>query len=241
VPLQQQFEVASIRPSGGNHVNGFRIHPGGRIVATGCRLQYLIMLAFNLQYYQVVGGPKWVDWSGDVGFDIQAIAPADSQPTAPESTNNPDTPNEEMRQMLQSLLIDRFHLKYHRVTKDGPVFLLVKGNKNPKLQAPKDAKAGAWAGAIGGGYPTPEGLQGINISMTQFAARLSDWMKRPVLDQTGIQGSYDFEYNTGISDSDAETIPSILLSIKALGLNLKPSKGPVETLVIDHVEMPTQN
>jgi uncharacterized protein (TIGR03435 family) len=120
---------------------------------------------------------------------------------------------------------------------------LTRKNKALKLQTPKDKNAYSWAGGIGGGHPDISGLRGTNVSMPQLAIRISSWLKRPVLDQTGLKESYDFEYRTGIDDDDpnADLVSSILTSLKGIGLNLKPTTGPVDTIRVDHVEQPSPN
>ena len=137
--------------------------------------------------------------------------------------------------MLQALLIDRFQLKFHRESKEGPVYTLTKGNNALKLQAPKDKEDYSWAG--GGG----SGVRGINISMAQLADRMGDWLGRLVLDQTGIQGAYDFEYQTENEGPSVDSVSSIIQSLRELGLNLKAGKAPVESIIIDHVEKPSAN
>jgi uncharacterized protein (TIGR03435 family) len=234
-----QFEVASVRPSGPNQreINGLYTYPGGRVVARGATLGYLLMEAFNLRRYQISGGPKWID---DERYEIQAKPPESS----PSSNSNPVTskspPNDEQRQMLESLLIDRFQLKFHRTTKEGTVFILARGNKALKLQPPKDTKAFSWAGAVTGGWFFG-GIRGENISMPQLATRLSHFLGSPVLDQTGIPGSFDFEYQTGEENNDADIPGFLLTAMKEIGLKLSSGKGPVETIVIDSADKPTEN
>jgi uncharacterized protein (TIGR03435 family) len=144
--------------------------------------------------------------------------------------------------MLQSLLADRFQLKFHREIKEGSVYILSKGGGQLKLTPPKDKSAFSWAGGISGGW-FGGGIRGENISMPQLAARLSRFLKKTVLDQTGLEGSFDFEYRLGGDDKENDAdIPSFLLtSMKGIGLMLKPGHGPVETIVIDHVEKPSAN
>jgi uncharacterized protein (TIGR03435 family) len=143
--------------------------------------------------------------------------------------------------MLQTLLIDRFQLKFHRETKEGPVYLLVRGKKELKLQNAKNRDDFPWAGSAAGGAPFAQGIAGTNISMAQLATRLSRPLGRPVLDQTGIEGPYDFKSDYASDDPDSDVISSILTSVQALGLKLESSKGPVETIVIDHAEKPSGN
>ena len=175
-------------------------------------------------------------------FDIEAKPPASSK-SSKANPANPKTPlNEEQRQMLQSLLADRFQLRFHRETREGPVYLLVRGNRELKLREPKNKDEYSWAGSVAGGAISGDGLAGINISMAQLAARLSGYMGRPVLDQTGLQGSFDFKYEYLSDNPDyVHVIPSILTSIEGIGLKLKASTGPVETIVIDHTERPLTN
>jgi uncharacterized protein (TIGR03435 family) len=143
--------------------------------------------------------------------------------------------------MLQTLLADRFKLKFHRETKEGPVYLLVKGNKELKLQDAKNKDDYPWAGSIAGGGIAGDGLAGINISMPLLATRLSWYLRRPVLDRTGLTGSYDFKFEYASDDPRAERIASIFASVQGIGLKLEAAKGPVETVVIDYAEKPSAN
>jgi uncharacterized protein (TIGR03435 family) len=151
-------------------------------------------------------------------------------------------PNGEQRKMLQSLLVERFGLKFHRGTKEGDVYVLEKGDKPLKLKAPKDDHAFSWAGGVeGGGVYDGAGMAGTNISMAQLTMRLSGFLHRTVLDQTAISGAYDFEFRTGNADADADVTAAIFASMQGIGLRLKAAKGPVETIVVDHVERPSEN
>jgi len=240
-PSLPQFEAASIRPSNGNELNGYRIYPGGRVEGKGCRLQFLLMLAFNVERFQVVGGPGWTDIGGaGEGFDIQAVPPADSASIHLNPAFAKDPPTDEERRMLLALLLDRFQLKFHIESSEGQVYLLQRGKGDLKLLPPKDKTAYPWAGPISGGWVTG-GIHGQNISMAQLAEYLSRRTERPVLDQTGLQGSFDFEYRNNDEQNDADITGFLLTAMKAIGLELKSSKAPVETVVIDHVEKPSPN
>jgi uncharacterized protein (TIGR03435 family) len=237
-----EFEVASIRPTDPSRGewNGLYTYPGGRIVCKGCTVQYLIMSAFDVQQFQISGGPDWIGVDRGDRFEIEA-KPSDSSPS---TQSNPSIsklpPSEEQRQMLLSMLIDRFQLKFHRTTKEGPVYILTKGEKELRLQPPKEKNDFPWAGGITGGW-LGGGIRGQNISMAQLAVRLSRFFERPVLDRTGLQGSYDFEYRTGTDDNDADIPGFLIQSMKEIGLKLASGKGPVDTIVIDHAEKPSAN
>ena len=235
-----QFEVASVKPStpATGELGGVHTYPGGRVAFRGCTLQYLIEQAFDLQPFQVSGGPGWMQAER---YDIDAKPPASSTSGKSMPANTKTPPNEEQRQMLQSLLVERFGLKYHRETREGPVYLLLKGNKASKLVDSKDKNAYPWAGGIRGGMITGDGLAGINESMQDLAKRLSPYLGRPVLDRTGISGSFDFRSEYSSDDVRPDVIAMILASVQDLGLKLAASKGPVDALVIEHAERPSAN
>jgi uncharacterized protein (TIGR03435 family) len=237
-----EFEVASVHRSSPKQflLNGFDTYPGGRIVARGSRVEYLIMVAFNVQEYQIAGAPVWASLVTGDAFDIEA-KPSDSSVSAhwnPAYTRLP--PGDEERQMLQSLLADRFHLRVHREVKEGPVYLLTRGKGDYKLVPPRDKNGYPWAGGISGGW-FGGGMQGQNISMSYLAERLSRFLKHPVHNQTGIEGSYDFEFRTGNDDNDSDIPGFLIRAMKGIGLELKSGRGLIETVVIDHVEQPSEN
>jgi uncharacterized protein (TIGR03435 family) len=234
-----EFDVATVKPAELSPVTfvGLFTYPGGRIVVRYYTLKMLIQDALNVRDWQIVGGPNWID---DARYDIEAKPPV-SSPSIHSTPANPKfPPNDEQRQMMQSLLIDRFQLKFHRAIRQGPVYLLQKGNKDLKLQTPKDKDSEPWAGGIeGGAISRGTGIAGSNITMPLLAQRLSRYLGRPVIDQTGLQGSYDFEYRTGDDDANFDITYAIRSSLQGIGLKLVPSQGSVETIMIDHAEKPS--
>jgi uncharacterized protein (TIGR03435 family) len=231
-----QFEVASVKPASTREVGGARTHPGGRVELRGCTLHYLVMLATNVESFQVATGPAWID---NDRYDIDAKPPDSSQSSQSSPPDAKAPMNHEQRSMLQSLLAERFQLKFHRETKEGPVYVLVRGGNTLKLAEPKEKNAYPWAGLIGRGT---EGVAGINESMSDLAKRLSGYLHRPVLDHTGLAGSYDFHaaYRTD-DDERPDTTAMILACMREIGLKLEASKGSIETIIIDHVERPSGN
>jgi bla regulator protein BlaR1 len=199
----------------------------------------LIEFAFDVQPFQVSGGPAWMR---EYRYEIEARPPS----TSKSSQANPSTPkaplNEEQREMLQSLLMDRFQLQFHRETRQGPVYLLTLGNKELKLKEVKHESEFEWVGSVhGGGGINGDGLVGKNISMPVLAQQLSLYLKKPVFDQTGLNGFFDFEYKYDNNEVQPDVISCILTSLQGIGLKIKPSQGPVETIVIDHAEKPSAN
>jgi uncharacterized protein (TIGR03435 family) len=198
----------------------------------------LVEEAFGVQTFQVAGGPRW---TGEDRFDIVA-KPAAASPAARANPANPKLPpSPEQRRMLQTLLEERFQLKWHRETKDGPVLELVRAGKELKLQPPKDRDAYPWVGGLDGGGLSGDGIAGMNISMALLATRLSWYLRRPVVDRTGLEGSFDFRYEYAPAEPDSGAIPAIFPSLKGIGLKLEAARGPVETIVIDAAEKPSAN
>ena len=236
------FEVASVKAADMNGPGGIGLstYPGGRIRASKCTLLMLVLDAFGVQYFQVSGGPRWMN---EDRFDIEAKPPAFSESSKANPYSPKAPPNEEQRQMLQSLLADRFQLRWHREAKDGPVYLLQRGKNALRLEEPKDKNAYHWAGGNTGGSIIGDGLVGTNISMPELAWRLSGWLQRPVLDQTGLTGSYDFKYQFSEDSPDERGDPVFVLmaSVQAIGLKLEAGRGPVETIVMDKAEKPSAN
>jgi uncharacterized protein (TIGR03435 family) len=234
------FEVASVKATNprSRRPIGIFTYPGGRVTAGLCTFKMLMMYAFDVQSFQVSGGPGWIN---DDRYDIIALPPASSRSSKLNPPYPKVPPNAEQREMLQVLLMDRFQLKFHRESKEGPVYALVKGNRELKLQDAKNKADYPWAGAYKGGAIDGDGLAGQNISMPLLAARLSRYLERPVVDQTGLKGSYDFKFQYSTDESAFDVLSCIFASVQGIGLKLKPAKGPVETIIIDHVERPSEN
>jgi len=233
------FEVASVKPSSSRVLNGAYTYPGGRVAFRGCTFLYLVQLAFDLQEFQIAGQADWMKDDSD-RFDIDATVP----PGSKLSNANPaiaKTPmNDEQRRMLQSLLAERFALKYRLDTTEGAVYFLTRNGKALKIADAKDKNAYPWSGSPAGGMITGDGLQGINESMSDLAQRLSRYMGRPVLDRTGLPGSFDFETRYP-EDGQRDVISMILTCLNDLGLKLEPSKGPIDRIVIEQAQRPTAN
>ena len=220
------------------------IYPGGRVVLFGA-VQGLLETALHVQPFQISGGPAWASGQkGGSAFEIEAIPP-DSSPSKKSNQFRPTLSfTDEERQMLLALLIDRFQLQFHTGTKTGDVYSLVRGKGKLQLQPPADTTKPPHFSFSG------NGMAGTNISMPEFAFMLIHFLyERPVVDETGLKGSYDFKFPQdlhgcqGASDCNEEDteIAYILEEVRKIGLDLKPGKGPIEAIVIDHVEQPSPN
>lgn len=241
-----EFEVATIKLSDTKHGGkaGPYTYPGGKVEVGFATLKSLVRFAFDVSSFQVTAPEKWM---GDTRYDITAIPPDDSPA---RKLNPPDIGmpmNAEQRQMLQSLLVSRFGLKYHIESKEGPVYFLEKSKggltKAVKPTDPKDqGNVPKMVAVIYGGDDVTEQypLKGRNTSMAYTAHRLSQYLQRLVIDRTGIEGTFDFDI-PGTSDLETDISTAIFGEVKELGLTLKPGKGPVQTIVIDSASMPTEN
>jgi uncharacterized protein (TIGR03435 family) len=233
------FEVASIKPADPAATGSSTNTSQGRLRMTNVSLKRCILLAYNVQDYQVSGGPNWIDTAR---FDI--IAKTDD---ADEKLSR-DARQERLRAMVQALLADRFQLAIHRETKILPAYALTLGKNGHKLKEVQPD----------GGSSTNTGrgkLTAKKISMPDLAIRLSALMDRPVIDMTGIKGVFDLALEwtpdeqsgakPGGNDEaslDKTSGPSIFTAIQEqLGLRLEGQKAPVEKILIDRAEKPSDN
>ena len=234
------FEVASIKPSNSADDRvSFRITPGGRVAITNGSAKMLIMMSYNLKPHQLEGGPNWLD---SEKYDITAKA---------EGPDNPD----QLKVMMQSLLADRFKLTFHRETREMPVYALVPGKNGPKLHAAEVSDGKGRRFRIGRGQ-----IELLGADMAGLADALSNVVGRTVLDRTSISGNYDFKLEWTPDESENPILkgppngregaapapdaagPSVFTAIQEqLGLKLEAQKGPVEVMVIDHIERASEN
>jgi uncharacterized protein (TIGR03435 family) len=232
------FDAATIKPPdpGARYQKaGFSGEPGGRVFIGG-NIKMLVEYAFNLQDYQVGGGPGW---TSSQWFEINAVPP-DTSLSRNIKVRNAE-PTSEQRLMLQSLLADRFGFKFHLETKEGEVYILTRGTKPLQLKPPKDPASDPRAIVMmkQGGIADGE-AEGTNTSTDYLALRLSRYLQLPVLNQTGITGLYDYYLSPDDPDNH-DLIAAVLSAVDRLGFKLKRGRGPIQTLVIDHIEQPAEN
>jgi uncharacterized protein (TIGR03435 family) len=228
------IEVASIKPSRNNMGDSNLDSVRGRLTATNMTVKELIRLAYGVRDYQVGQAPIWID---SERFDI-----------AVKSVSGERGNLEDVKSLVRELLADRFQLTTHRETKQMPVYLLVLAKEGPKLKAHNDA-----------GTKTRGGcgrLVGRRVTADAIATILSRQVEHEVLNRTDLSGEYDFQLDfapdsgpcradgvrQGGSPADPSDLPSIYTAVQQqLGLKLQSTRGPVELLVIDRVEKPSEN
>lgn len=230
------FEIASVKPSppqGGPMGSGLYTYPGGRIHATSYTLRMLIHDAYNIEVDHVVAGPHWAD---EDRFDVEAKPPASSASSNWVPANFKSPPNLEMRQMLQTLLSERFQLKVHTEMRKERVYALVVAKGGPKLKKPASSTVQPFVSFL------PHGLSGKNATIDQLVERLERILGRPVVNRTGLQGNFDFLID--YPPDEAATDPAVLL-LSAIreqtGLQLETQPGSTDLIVIDRAAKPSAN
>jgi uncharacterized protein (TIGR03435 family) len=231
------FEVATIKPSKpGNPGKAITMRGPGQFATINTSLADLITFAYGIQIRQIMGGPTWLE--SDF-YDINAKPEAEGMP----STN-------QLKGMIQKLLADRFKLAFHRDKKELSVYGIVIGKNGPKLTK----SAGDPNGLPGLFFRGLGILPARNATISDLAGVLqSVVLERPVVDQTGLSGRFDFELKWTPDASqfggqganapqNPDAPPDLFTAMQEqLGLQLKSTKAPVEVLVIDRIEKPSEN
>jgi uncharacterized protein (TIGR03435 family) len=235
-----QFEVATVKPEAPQafHFMDIKIEPGGGLVITSRSLRGLLLLAFGLSTAQVTGGDAW---TRDNLYDIEA-KPSENVASQIKTLRHSQwgIDDELIREMLQSLLIERFQLQFHIEKRTGTVYMLQQGGRTMKMQPAKTpvtsdpSRAGyGEIGRVGGKWSI------INCTMAQLARFAADnELHVPVLDHTELTGTFDYKQPVGLEAPSDENYSdfitnSFLSFVSELGLKLERTKEPVETFVID--------
>lgn len=242
------FDVATIKPHPGMlTMIGVMNTPDG-VDGSAATLPLLIQYAYGLRTEdQVSGGP---DWAKTDRFDVHAkMSEAD---IAAMDKLSPAEKTGRRALMFQALLAERFKLKTHSETKQIPVYDLVVAKGGSKLRdSATDSTPTLGVDKDGKPQTRIRSLKDTSIvqaySMKAFADFLSQpafraGPGRPVLDKTGLTATYDFTLNWSLyMDGSPDNAGVIFDALREVGLKLQPSTGPVEMIVIDHVERPTEN
>jgi uncharacterized protein (TIGR03435 family) len=239
-----QFEVATIKPSDPNRRGwGINLDRSGQLHTLNTNLSDLIKFAYDLHPKQVIGAPAWVD---SEKFDVLA---------------KPDLPGlpsvDQMKAMMRKLIEDRFSLKFHREKKELSVYAITVAKGGEKIK--KDDTSTVPIPGFGG--RPQSGFNVHNGTIAEFASVMqSQFMEMPVVDQTGLGDTrYDFvlkwtpdpSQSTGFGGQpaaapapvpDADAPPDLFLAMQQqLGLKMGTTKAPVDVMVIDKIDKPTEN
>jgi uncharacterized protein (TIGR03435 family) len=207
---------------------------------SGMTIPVLLQSAFNLKTRdQIIGLPSW---AASDSFDIEAKMDADTAAALQK------LPKEERRparqQMMQALLADRFQLKVHHESRELPIYNLVAAKSGVKMKSSTSDSSGS--------SMSDKSFTAHGLPLEAIVFYFSNIVGRQVVDKTGLTGNYDFTLTwtpdemRAPSDASAATAadsgPSIFSAIEEqLGLKLVSAKGPVDVIVVDHVERPSEN
>jgi uncharacterized protein (TIGR03435 family) len=232
-PTTFKFDVASIRPSKADeHARSHIISSAhdGRFTVINVPLKMLLQFAFDVPESQILDAPTFASEK----FDIEGR----SDPAIDDQLSKLDSDQAKLqkRLMIQALFAERFKLISHTETRPLPIFNLVVLRNGPRLLQAKSS---------GKTYNTRRGMiddQGVTLSV--FAEELALQVGRPVVDKTAIDGRYDITLKWTPEDRPDPSEPAVSIFTaleEQLGLKLESTKGPVQILVIDHLEKPSNN
>lgn len=241
-----QFEVATIKVHDPSAVLGVGVHisPGGRIRIIGVGFKTLVEIALNRPLWAISESDASIE---KVNYDLDAVPPENLRASVTNLKHTWYTiADERLRQMLTALLIERFQLRFHRETRIGTVYLLQRSNKPLRLVPSQRERRNEKGEDISPGFGSI-GLAGnwdiTDASMTQLANFASENILHvPVQDETHLDGYFHYRSPTDVDMSQPGVQESSFIGfVSEMGLRLKKSSGPVETIVIDHVEKPSEN
>jgi uncharacterized protein (TIGR03435 family) len=222
------FEVASVKPHTGN-TTGRRPRTAqdpGRLVMTNSLLRSMIIEAFGIRNFQL----EHPAWMGENRYDLVAKVPEDAT-------------KEQQRIMMRNLLTERFQLQFRRQTRNLSALVLTLGKGEPKLtrnEASPDADAGIKQ-SVRNGIITETARQ---QSLGKFVTWLTGALDRPVLNETGLAGNYDFSMSWSLdtATSDTDLHDPLISAVQQLGLKIESRKVPVEMLiVVSALKVPLDN
>jgi uncharacterized protein (TIGR03435 family) len=239
----KSFEVATIKLNDSGEDAPWRLGPPGRgaISILNLPLRGIITQSFRAQRWMVFGGPDWIN---DTRYDVVGKGP------------DPMATNPEVWEMMRSLLIERFHLKYHVEEREMPVFALTVGKNGHKLipgekgRCAQEIKEGKNCGDI---LVPPFGTGIYNMPIGALVTGMAGRAGRPVVDRTGLTGKYDINLSwmpenmtqAQLLEIPKEIRPEEVTIFEAVerqaGLKLEPSRAMMPVLVIDSVDHPTEN
>ena len=223
------FDAATVKRSMSAASGWSSDSTNGLLRITNATMQSLITYAFDVRDFQISSGPGWLTADR---YDITG---------KPENGAH----DAQMKEMLRTLLAERFQLQTHRETKNGSVYALVVARSGMKLEVTKNPyHRTSHTSAAADGKRT---FHAEGFNMDELAVSLADILRQTVVDRTGDARKYDFELSwmpdLGTSNNALDSSgPSIFTALQEqLGLRLESQKGPIPILVIDRIERPSEN
>jgi uncharacterized protein (TIGR03435 family) len=251
-----RFEVASVKRNVSSETRIRFEMPPGTLNAINVPVRFAVRQAYRLPEARVLGGPSWVDTER---FDIMAKAPSGGGRTS-----------DDIRQMLRTLLAERFGLAVHTEARSMRIYSLTVARADARLgpnlrlsttdctgQRSRVEAGRVQCGILVSQAPTSASLRGGGTTMTEFVRLLGDFLDRPLMDETGLTPAFDLELQFAALRSslpgepvpgglgvagDADQIPNVFTAVQEqLGLRLESRRGVAQILVIDNVSAPSEN
>jgi uncharacterized protein (TIGR03435 family) len=234
------FEVATIKPSKPDDQRKAFIVQGNRFQIINQPLVQILCFAYDVQAKQLIGLPPWAETDK---YDIDAKPDGEGAPSG-----------KQWKSMIQKMVAERYKLTFHPEKKELSVYVLSVAKGGPKLTKSEGDPNGL-PGLFFRGKPGDLGVR--NATMADFTGLMqSAVLDKPVVNQTGLTGKYDFTLLWTPDDSQfagmgakippptdtANAPPNLYTAIQEqIGLKLEATKAPADVMVIDHVEKPSEN
>jgi uncharacterized protein (TIGR03435 family) len=245
VDTAASFEVASVKINRAGRPGGLEdyIPAAGQVRVVNQTLREMIRAAYGVEINRVLGGPDWID---SERFDVQARASS-------------AVSREQLMSMARDLLADRFKLMARVEARQQPIWALVPSTAGGGRGARLRVAAPACTDGCGRISAGPGRMSGRSVSLDQLATMLAPRVGRVVVQRTGLTGLFDFDLEWGLDDAQAAALaqltplggtppaadpsrPGIFTALQEqLGLRLESATGPVEVVVIDGAERPTED
>lgn len=225
------WEVVTVRPANPNEMaSGFQFHVRDQEVQRKT-VQDMMLVGYGLDKSQILNAPDWV--RSDI-WDAKGFANVPGQPSLTQ-----------FQGMVRKLLVERFGLKYHTEQRELPVYAITVAKDGVKMQKSAGDPNGI-PSESDNGNGVEATMQASNMNVDELALMLKFFMDRPIVDQTGLTGRYDFQLKWTTDESkapaDGTAPPSIFTAMQEqLGLKLEPVKAKIDVMVIDKVEKPGVN
>ncbi|HWG16339.1 MAG TPA: TIGR03435 family protein [Acidobacteriaceae bacterium] len=225
------WDAVTVKPSDSDDTDsGFQVH-GRQIVMERESVESMVGFGYGIHAKQIAGAP---DWAGTERWNIEGVPNVQGQPNM-----------QQYETLVRKILAERFRLKVHTETRELPVYALRVAKDGPKIAKTAGDPNGKldMHDRINGGQRR---IQVTNGSIADIALVLKFYTDRPLVDQTGLKGRYDFQlawtFDEMRAPTDGSAAPSLFTAIQEdMGLKLEPVKAPVDVLVIDKVERPGAN
>ncbi len=225
------WEVATVKASDPNEMRGQHIRMQGRqVMLLDTTVEQFLLLGYGVQQSQLAGEPEWAKTAR---WDVNGVSDVEGQPSW-----------RQLQGMIRKILAERFGLQLHHEQREMGVFALTVAKGGPKLIA-NTSDPNGWMDQQNGGTSSRHVEALKNASMADLALILQFHVDRPVVDQTGLKGRYDFKLQWALDDGQPaapDAPPELFTAIQEqIGLKLERVRAPADVLVIDKVERPGAN